>query len=325
MRQPTGKGDANLGVCIPCRNEAKNIGRLVAALKAADPTVPIYVFDDESTDETANLAESAGAVVIRPPGELPEGWTGKNRACHTLGHYAQEDWIVFLDADVYPQAGFYEGIRALIASRPKGVELITGFPHIISGRGAEPLFLGWVGWILLATNPFGLVSATGKGHNRFTNGQIQVWNRATYLELKPNEQVRSRILEDVMIGRLCAKNKIGILTANLSKIMAVKMYDTWQETLDGMSKNSYEIMGSVVGNLLVAALLLVLSWGWLLAPWMFGLFLLSGIACALIVRKNPLATVLLPIALTLGAFTIVRSIVWHKTGRVTWKGRVYKT
>src|ERR1019366_7317804 len=139
----------------------------------------VYVFDDESEDRTAEVAAAQGAIVICPREPLPKGWTGKNRACHELAKAAIEDssaeWYLFLDADIYPAPGFVAAVQDLTSRVSRRTSVISGFPHIIPGRGIEPLFLAWVGWVLLATNPYGLVSLTGKGHNRFTNGQFGCW------------------------------------------------------------------------------------------------------------------------------------------------------
>src|ERR1044071_9527599 len=53
---------AECAVIIPCLNEAATIESLVAAVRAHIPTV--IVVDDGSTDQTAALAERAGAEVI---------------------------------------------------------------------------------------------------------------------------------------------------------------------------------------------------------------------------------------------------------------------
>lgn len=50
-------------VLIPCYNEAKTIGRVVADFKEKMPHADIYVYDNNSTDNTAELAEQAGAIV----------------------------------------------------------------------------------------------------------------------------------------------------------------------------------------------------------------------------------------------------------------------
>jgi hypothetical protein len=134
-------------------------------------------------------------------------------------------------------------------------------------------------------------------------------------------------MEDVGIGRLLAREQVRVEVANLSSVMSVRMYDHWRETLDGMSKNSYEIANSDVGSVLVAGFLFFLAWGWLvmgrLAFAGLGLMLLSGLFTAAIVRAPLWPGLLMPLAPTIGAFTILRSMVWHRRGTVRWKGRVY--
>lgn len=52
-----------IAVLIPCYNEAKTIEKVVCDWKAELPEAVIYVYDNNSTDETAELARKSGAVV----------------------------------------------------------------------------------------------------------------------------------------------------------------------------------------------------------------------------------------------------------------------
>ena len=52
-----------IAVLIPCYNEEKTIAKVVADAKAALPEAVIYVYDNNSTDRTVELASQAGAVV----------------------------------------------------------------------------------------------------------------------------------------------------------------------------------------------------------------------------------------------------------------------
>lgn len=52
-----------IAVLIPCYNEEKTIAKVVADAKAALPEAVIYVYDNNSTDRTVQLAKEAGAVV----------------------------------------------------------------------------------------------------------------------------------------------------------------------------------------------------------------------------------------------------------------------
>lgn len=52
-----------IAVLIPCYNEAQTIGKVIADVKANLPEATIYVYDNNSTDNTAVIAKKAGAVV----------------------------------------------------------------------------------------------------------------------------------------------------------------------------------------------------------------------------------------------------------------------
>ena len=52
-----------IAVLIPCYNEAKTIGKVVADFSNVLPEADIYVYDNNSTDNTAEIAEAAGAVL----------------------------------------------------------------------------------------------------------------------------------------------------------------------------------------------------------------------------------------------------------------------
>lgn len=52
-----------IAVLIPCYNEAKTIKKVVSDMRNAVPDAVIYVYDNNSTDDTASIAAEAGAIV----------------------------------------------------------------------------------------------------------------------------------------------------------------------------------------------------------------------------------------------------------------------
>ena len=76
-----------IAAIVPCHNEEHAVAKVVADLKAALPQVEIYVYDNDSTDRTAEVAEAAGAEVRCEP------LRGK-------GHVIRRA-MADLDADVY--------------------------------------------------------------------------------------------------------------------------------------------------------------------------------------------------------------------------------
>jgi glycosyltransferase involved in cell wall biosynthesis len=82
-----------VSVIIPTHNEAQAIGRVLADLPK-DIVTEVLVVDSNSTDGTAEIAQAAGARVLREPRR------GYGRACLTgLAAADAPDVVVFLDGD----------------------------------------------------------------------------------------------------------------------------------------------------------------------------------------------------------------------------------
>ena len=84
----------SLSIVIPAKNEAEAIGKVVGLARERYPDAEIIVVDDGSTDETAEIARTAGAQVIRHPESLGNGAAVKAGARAATG-----DIIAFMDGD----------------------------------------------------------------------------------------------------------------------------------------------------------------------------------------------------------------------------------
>jgi len=327
MRRPSGSSPICFEVMIPARNEESNLGLVIPPLVGSG--VKVTVFDDESTDRTAEIAHDLGAKALTAKEVLPPGWTGKNLACHELSLLETEEWVVFLDADTIPDVEFGSALSAFLSSRADDIKVVSGFPKMLPGRGLEPAYLGWVPWVLLAANPFGIVARTRMGHGRFTNGQIVAWRRETVRDLLPFDTLKGEILEDVKIGRMLAKRNERVEIANLSRILSVRMYWTLQEAIDGMSKNSGHIGGGFMGSFAFSLLMMIFGWGWLLGGhwwWLFlGLLLFSKFLTDRVVRAPVWTIPFIPLTCLAASLTVIRSLVWIRKRSVRWKGRIYES
>ena len=88
-----------IAVLIPCYNEEKTIEKVVRDAKAALPEAVVYVYDNNSTDRSAQLAERAGAVVRR------ERKQGKGNVIRRMFREIDAACYIMVDADdTYPMA-----------------------------------------------------------------------------------------------------------------------------------------------------------------------------------------------------------------------------
>jgi len=101
-----------IAVLIPCFNEAAAIASVVAGFKAALPAAAIYVYDNNSTDETAGIAAAAGATVRREPLQ------GKGNVVRRMFADIDADVYVMADGDsTYDPACAPDMIRLLTAEK----------------------------------------------------------------------------------------------------------------------------------------------------------------------------------------------------------------
>ncbi len=90
---PAHTAPLRIAVALPCYNEAATIGDVVADFRAALPGAEIYVFDNNSTDGTADIARAAGAVVRR------ETRQGKGNVVRRIFADVDADIIIMADGD----------------------------------------------------------------------------------------------------------------------------------------------------------------------------------------------------------------------------------
>lgn len=88
---------ATTAVIIPCYNEEITIAKVVSDFKIALPDADIYVFDNNSTDDSARLASGAGAKVIY------EKRQGKGYVVASMLNLIAADYYIMVDGDdTYP-------------------------------------------------------------------------------------------------------------------------------------------------------------------------------------------------------------------------------
>jgi glucosyl-3-phosphoglycerate synthase len=101
------KGGTTVSVVLPARDERETVGEIVSSIRrdlvdGAPLVDEVIVIDSRSTDDTAEVAAAAGAVVVAQDDVLPElpPMSGKGEALWKSMHVARGDLLVFVDADL---------------------------------------------------------------------------------------------------------------------------------------------------------------------------------------------------------------------------------
>ncbi len=326
-RRASGGPTPRLSVLVPARNEERNVGRLLDALRAQTyPDAEFIVYDDGSTDKTGEIvadyaAADARIVALRGSGPAP-GWVGKVHALYQATRRATGDVYLFLDADadlLHPDA-LAHLVARYQALPPGGV--LTGLTNLRFSGGR--LLVSLVPHVILTGLPwmlarrFDRIRALGA-----LNGQCWMMAADQYRALEPHDAVRAEVLEDVEIGRYLRGKGIKTCLVDVQREVAIHMYRDLADAWQGFRKNAYLILG---GTPLAFAVLwpfyvLVTVVSPLVSPW----FLVSIYGLKLAtdrVSGFPLwLTALAPVSFALGAFNQLDSAWAHFRRRVEWKGR----
>jgi len=105
-------------VLIPCRNEEATIAKVVADFRALLPNSDVYVYDNNSSDRTADVAAEAGAVVV------PEYRQGEGFVIRSMFRHVDADVYLMVDGDNTYEAA---GIAALAGPVAEGrADMVVG-------------------------------------------------------------------------------------------------------------------------------------------------------------------------------------------------------
>ena len=107
-----------IAVLIPCYNEARTIEKVVNDYKRVLPEADIYVYDNNSTDGTDEIASNVGAIVKY------EYHQGKGNVIRTMFHDIDADGYLMVDGDDTYPAEYARKMIALVTE--EGADMVIG-------------------------------------------------------------------------------------------------------------------------------------------------------------------------------------------------------
>ena len=330
--------EIDVSVIVPARNEEANLQRCLQSLVAQTaPPFELIVIDDHSTDRTRSIAQSFPTVRVFEADPLPDGWSGKSNACWTGAKLVKGKWLLFTDADTRHaiksiEQGFREAESnhaALLSYSPK--QEVHGFWE----RALMPVIFAE---LAKTYRPKQVSDPTSPA--AAANGQYLLIRRDVYDAVGGHAAVAHKILEDVELAKL-VKRAGYKLQFRVSDAVSTRMYRTFGQMWEGWTKNLALLFPHPVWLACKRAI-------------EFVLILLCGVATVVSVVDNDwialainalLVAVLLffffrrirrahfdwmsnsvaIFGLPLFAILLLKSYISHESGKVRWKGRVYRT
>jgi dolichol-phosphate mannosyltransferase len=164
----------SLTILLLTKNEAGNIGPLIASLKASlTEAAPAFLVIDASSDATPEQAKAAGATVIADNSPYGVALTRGLRE-------AQTQWVLVLDADGSHLAG---DARKLWDAR-ENADLVVGSRFAPgAGKSGQGAFRAW-----LSRRLAGLFAAFARLPARDVSSGFRLYRRAMFADAKPAAQ-----------------------------------------------------------------------------------------------------------------------------------------
>ncbi len=268
-----------VSIIIPARNEAVRIKPLLDSLQKQDfQGFEMIVVDDDSSDNTAEVATAYGAEVIRNQSEQPGA--GKSLACWRGANHSKGKWLLFLDADTYfTDQDSLE--KLLLTYERKGARGILSLqPYHKIYRLYENLSAIFNIIVIVGMNLFTIWGNKFKTAGSF--GACIVCDKEDYLLTGGHEKIQSEVMDDLALGEAFLDKNLPVYCQGGKGTIALRMYPEGLGSLiEGWCKSF--ALGSQSTNPMVMLMVII---------WISGSFISSGVFITALFTTNVLFIIL---------------------------------
>ena len=248
LGQPALREVPAVSVLIPARNEEENIRQILeSVLRSEGVDLEVLVWDDASTDRTAQIVRSVELhdprVRLLSGDGVPPGWAGKQHACQRLSEVARGEVLVFLDADVRVRRS--DGLRRIAGAFSwRDIDSLSGVPAQRVETFSEQLVVPMIHFVLLGFLPIDAMRNTRDPRFAAGCGQLMAFRASSYREVGGHGAVRGSFHEGITLTRLfrAAGKRTELFDAQ--ELCSCRMYRGLRQVWDGFAKNAHEGLAS---------------------------------------------------------------------------------
>ena len=226
-----GAPSRRISVIVPARNEAQRIEPLLTVLAKSSGILEVLVVDDESTDETAEIAARLGAQVVAVSNR-PAGWVGKTWALQQGILAARGEWVVALDADTRPDPALAENVIRWADDHQMALTTVAGSFECPT-LGAQFVHPALLTTLIYRYGRPSLAPAS----RTLANGQCMAFRRTEAISCGFFERVRGELIEDVALARLLRREGKSVAMVDGADHLTVRMFEDLPSTIRGWGRS----------------------------------------------------------------------------------------
>jgi hopene-associated glycosyltransferase HpnB len=327
---------SDITVLIPARNEALTISEMLSALKDQGDNLSVILVDDQSTDNTSELAKSIDLphLTIISGTEPAEGWSGKLWALEQGRQHVKTPYLILLDADIVLEKNLIPVVLEKVKNEQ--LQMLSLMAFLKMQTFWEKLLMPAFIFFFKLLYPFHLSNKQNSWIAAAAGGFIFIETKVLE-ELGGFNCIKDALIDDCSLAKQVKKNKHKIWTGMTHSAISIRSYETLSSIWQMVARTAYTQLFYSPLLLLLCTLLMLAAFVLPVAAllqsqcpvFVTGLIILGlQVVCYLPTLRyyaiNPIYTLVLPL---IGVLYLV--MTWSSAYRyyfakgANWKGRYY--
>jgi len=251
---------SDVTVLIPARNEALTITDTLCALKEQGDGLKVVLVDDQSTDNTAELASSAKLehLLIVSGTELPGGWSGKLWALEQGRQHIKTRYLILLDADIVLKSGLIPTLIKM--AQGNDIKMLSLMAHLKMQSVWEKLLLPAFIFFFKLLYPFHISNKPGSKIAAAAGGCILLETNVLE-ELGGFNCIKDALIDDCALAKQVKQKGHKIWTGLTHSAISIRNYDTLSTLWQMVARTAYTQLAYSPLMLLLCTFLMVAAFG----------------------------------------------------------------
>jgi hopene-associated glycosyltransferase HpnB len=327
---------SGITVLIPARNEALTITETLSTLKEQGVGLNVILVDDQSTDNTAELAKSVNLdhLTIISGTELADGWSGKLWALEQGRQHVKTPYLILLDADIV----LAKNLIPVVIEKVKNekLQMLSLMAFLKMDSFWETLLMPAFIFFFKLLYPFHLSNKPNSRVAAAAGGFIFIESKILE-ELGGFNCIKDTLIDDCSLAKQVKQKKYKIWTGMTHSAISIRSYDTLASIWQMVARTAYTQLFYSPLLLLLCTLLMVAAFVIPMTALLLSQDLIFTIGATILFLQvfcylptlryysmNPLYALVLPF---IGALYLV--MTWSSAYRyyfakgANWKGRYY--